>query len=79
MYSITTGGANSEKELEYYQSKIDGLYQDIFGFMGWEVLPAFITHGVQQKSDEERKLLLNNYKEHVAKNVIADSLILSNT
>ena len=79
MYSITTGGANSEEELEYYQSKIDGLYQDIFGFMGWEVLPAFIAHGVQQKSDKERELLLNNYKEHLAKNVIVDSIVLSNT
>lgn len=78
MYSITTGGANSKEELEYYQNKIDGLYQDIFGFIGWEVLPAFIAHGVQQKTDDERKLLLKSYKEHLIKNVIADSLVLSN-
>jgi len=74
MYSITTGGANSREELEYYQSKIEGLYQDIFGFIGWEILPAFIAHGVQQQTEEERKLLLKSYKEHIVKNVIADSL-----
>ncbi len=78
MYSITTGGANSKEELEYYQNKIDGLYQDIFGFIGWEVLPAFIAHGVQQKTDDERKQLLKSYKEHLVKNVVADSLVLSN-
>lgn len=78
MYSITTGGANSKEELEYYQNKIDGLYQDIFGFIGWEILPAFIAHGVQRKTEEERTLLLKSYKEHLAKNVIVDSLVLSN-
>jgi NAD(P)H dehydrogenase (quinone) len=76
MYSITTGGANSKEELEYYQNKIDGLYQDIFGFIGWEVLPAFIAHGVQQKTDDERRQLLKSYKEHLVKNVIAGSLVL---
>lgn len=70
MYSITTGGANSKEELVYYQNKIDGLYQDIFGFMGWEVLPAFIAHGVQQKTEEERKQLLIHYKEHLVENVV---------
>ena len=70
MYSITTGGANSKEELAYYQNKIDGLYQDIFGFMGWEVLPAFIAHGVQQKTEEERKQLLIHYKEHLVENVV---------
>ncbi len=79
MYSITTGGANSTEELEYYKSKIDGLYQDIFGFIGWEVLPAFIAHGVQQKTVQERALLLKSYKEHLIKYVISESLVLSNT
>ncbi|WP_100643708.1 NAD(P)H-dependent oxidoreductase [Alteromonas facilis] len=74
MYSITTGGANSEEELEYYKNKIDGLYQDIFGFMGWEILPAFIAHGVQQKTDGERQLILANYQEHLLGKVLADSL-----
>ena len=78
MYSITTGGANSEEELEYYQNKIQGLYQDIFGFMGWEVLPPFVAHGVQQKTDNERSLLLKSYKEHLVKNVVAGSLVSSN-
>jgi len=71
MYSITTGGASSEEELAYYQRKIDGLYQDIFGFIGWQILPAFIAHGVQQKTDDERQLLLQSYKAHLVKNVIA--------
>jgi NAD(P)H dehydrogenase (quinone) len=78
MYSITTGGANSKEEFEYYQNKIDGLYQDIFGFIGWEILPAFVAHGVQKITDDERVILLKSYKDHLAKNVIADSLVLSN-
>jgi NAD(P)H dehydrogenase (quinone) len=71
MFSITTGGANSLDEIEYYQNKINGLYQDIFGFIGWEVLPAFIAHGVQQKSASERIQLLKNYKEHLIKTIVA--------
>jgi NAD(P)H dehydrogenase (quinone) len=71
MFSITTGGANSQDEIEYYQNKINGLYQDIFGFIGWEVLPAFIAHGVQQKSAPERIQLLKNYKEHLIKTIVA--------
>ncbi|QPG06819.1 NAD(P)H-dependent oxidoreductase [Salinimonas marina] len=79
MYSITTGGANSKEELAYYQTKIDGLYQDIFGFMGWEILPAFIAHGVQQKTNEERQQILASYHKHLLEKVLADSLELSNT
>ncbi|MDE3273945.1 NAD(P)H-dependent oxidoreductase [Pseudoalteromonas sp. G4] len=65
MYSITTGGADSKEELDYYQNKIDGLYQDIFGFMRWEILPAFIAHGVQQKTHDERQQILASYQEHL--------------
>lgn len=71
MYSITTGGADSAEELMYYQNKIDGLYQDIFGFMGWETLPAFIAHGVQKKTDEERQQILTHYQAHLLKNVLS--------
>lgn len=78
MYSLTTGGANSKEELAYYQNKIDGLYQDIFGFMGWEILPAFIAHGVQEKSKEERQQLLASYQEHILKYAIKGDSVLSN-
>jgi len=74
MYSITTSGASSKEELQYYQNKIDGLYQDIFGFMGWDVLPAFIAHGVQQKSKAERVEILNNYKKHLIRQVVTSNL-----
>jgi len=65
MYSITTGGANNQEELEYYQQKIAGLYQDVFGFIGWQVMPAFIAHGVQQKTLQERTIILNDYEKHL--------------
>jgi len=74
MYSITTGGADNKEELDYYQNKIDGLYQDIFGFMGWEIFPAFIAHGVQQKSKDERLKILKNYKKHLIQQVVSSSL-----
>ncbi|WP_288388836.1 NAD(P)H-dependent oxidoreductase [uncultured Alteromonas sp.] len=79
MYSIITGGANSKEESAYYQAKIDGLYQYIFGFMGWEILPAFIVHGVQQKTNEERQPILASYHKHLLEKVLADSVELSNT
>lgn len=69
MYSITTGGASTKEEFEYYQSKIDGLYQDIFGFIGWEALPPFISHGVQQISLTERVKILNDYKSHLIRQI----------
>ncbi len=69
MYSITTGGANNQEELEYYQQKIAGLYQDVFGFIGWQVMPAFIAHGVQQKTQQERTMILNNYEKHLLEQI----------
>lgn len=77
MYSITTGAVNSEEEIAYYQSKVDGLYHDIFGFMGWEILPAFIAHGVQQKTQKEREQILASYREHLLENVVIDNLMQS--
>ncbi|BBN83766.1 NAD(P)H dehydrogenase [Pseudoalteromonas sp. A25] len=65
MYSLTTGGASNEQERAYYQAKIDGLYQDVFGFMGWQVLPPYIAHGVQKINDDARIELLDNYKQHL--------------
>lgn len=65
MFSVTTGGASSEEELAYYQKKIDGLYQDIFGFIGWQILPAFIAHGVQTISENQRINLLEEYQKHL--------------
>ena len=70
MYSITTGGASNEEELSYYKNKIDGLYQDVFGFIGWEVIPPFIAHGVQQITQQERFQILNDYREHLATHVV---------
>ncbi len=69
MYSITTGGANNSEELEYYQQKIAGLYQDVFGFIGWQIVPAFIAHGVQQKTQQERAVILNNYEKHLLEQI----------
>ena len=69
MYSITTGGAGNKEEFDYYQSKVDGLYQDVFGFIGWEILPPFIAHGVQKKSHNERFQMLNDYKKHISHHI----------
>ncbi|MCF6441357.1 NAD(P)H-dependent oxidoreductase [Pseudoalteromonas luteoviolacea] len=65
MYSITTGGAANQDEMAYYKGKIDGLYQDVFGFMGWKIVPPFIAHGVQQKSHKARQLILQDYQSHL--------------
>ncbi|AOT10912.1 NAD(P)H-dependent oxidoreductase [Pseudoalteromonas luteoviolacea] len=65
MYSITTGGASDQGEIDYYQKKIEGLYQDIFGFMKWEIISPFIAHGVQQKSHQARQMLLQDYEAYL--------------
>ena len=69
MYSITTGGANNQEELDYYQQKIAGLYQDVFGFIGWQIMPAFIAHGVQQNTQQERTIILKNYEKHLLEQI----------
>lgn len=58
MYSITTSGANNQEELKYYQNKVDVMYQDILGFIGWETISPFIAHGVQHKTETERKKII---------------------
>ncbi len=65
LYSVTTGGANTDEEHRYYQQKINALCQDVFGYIGWHILPAFIAHGVQQKTQHARALILTSYKQHV--------------
>jgi len=70
MYSITTGGAENEEDVEYYKKKINELYQDIFGFIGWKVLPAFIAHGVQQKSKDELNTIIKNYECHLIEHIV---------
>jgi len=70
MFSITTGGANSQQEVDYYQQKIDSLYHDVFGFMNWQVLPAFIAHGVTDKSDQQRRAILGSHKAHLLMHLV---------
>ncbi|NOU52173.1 hypothetical protein HG263_16715 [Pseudoalteromonas sp. JBTF-M23] len=70
MYSLTTGGASNEERQTYYQQKIDGLYQDVFGFMSWQLLLPFIAHGVQQLSCEQRANLLKTYEQHLLNSVV---------
>lgn len=65
MYSLTTGGASNVEEKAYYQNKINVLYEDVFGYMGWEILPPFIAHGVQSISQQERAQLLADYNDYL--------------
>lgn len=65
LYSITTGGAKNEEEHQYYQQKVEQLYDDVFGYMGWECLPAFFAHGVEYESFEKRQQILKDYTVHL--------------
>ena len=67
MYSLTTGGASNAEEHAYYQNKINALYEEVFGYMGWKILPPFIAHGVQSISQPERQQLLADYAKHLQK------------
>ncbi len=69
MFSVTTGGASDAEEEEYYRTKVEGLFQDVFGFMGWTALPPFMAHGAARIDRQAREALLADYGRHLRDNL----------
>ncbi|MEM8932267.1 MAG: NAD(P)H-dependent oxidoreductase [Acidobacteriota bacterium] len=71
MYSVTTGGAADEAEAAEYRERVDGLADDVFGYLGWQVLPPSICHGPAGVGAEARRQMLDDFESHLQRNVAA--------
>ena len=69
MYSVTTGGVANEAEVIEYQERIDGLAEDVFGYLGWKVLPPSICHGPADAEPEARQRMLDALENHLRREV----------
>jgi len=65
LLSVTTGGAKNEKEIEYYQKKIQELGVDVFSYAKMEVLKPIISHGPSHSNDKQKLHLLDNSKQQL--------------
>lgn len=65
MFSVTTGGAESDTEVREYEHRVSALSGDVFGYMGWRILPAFLAHGVGSLERADRERVLRDYKDHL--------------
>ena len=70
MVSVTTGGAEDEADDAAYRERVARLTEDVFGYMGWTVLPAFLAHGPAMSGDEERARLLDEFAVHVNRELV---------
>lgn len=69
MYSVTTGGAANAEETAEYRQRVDGLAEDVFGYMGWKVLTPSICHGPAAVGPEARQRMLHDFTRHLRNEV----------
>jgi len=65
LLSVTTGGANSNEEIEYYQKKIYQLGVDVFTYAKMAVLKPIINHGPSHSNETQRQDLLDSSKQQL--------------
>ncbi|MEM9595787.1 MAG: NAD(P)H-dependent oxidoreductase [Acidobacteriota bacterium] len=65
MYSVTTGGAADDAEAAEYRVRVDGLAEDVFGYLGWRVLPPSICHGPANAGAQARRQMLDSFGSHL--------------
>ena len=70
MYSVTTGGAANEAEAVEYRERVDGLAEDVFGYLGWQVLPPSICHGPANAGAQARQQMLDDFENHLRKQLV---------
>ena len=63
--SVTTGGADTDRERAEYVERLDSLADDVFGYMGWRVHPHLIAHGPARATDEARRDMLREHRSGV--------------
>ncbi len=71
MYSVTTGGAANEEEAVEYRERVHGLAEDVFGYLGWQVLPPSICHGPAAVIPETRQQMLDDFAGHLRNEVFS--------
>lgn len=67
LFSVTTGGAADAKEKREYGRRINNMADDVFGYMRWDVLKPYISHGIPSSKPEERAKLIKGYVNHLEK------------
>jgi len=65
LLSVTTGGANDDNEMEYYQKKIHQLGVDVFSYVKMEILNPIIIHGPSHSNEKKRHALLARSKKQL--------------
>lgn len=65
LLSVTTGGANGNEEIEYYQKKIRELGVDVFSYAKMEVLKPIINHGPSHSNEKQRQDILDSSKQQL--------------
>ncbi len=73
MYSVTTGGAANEAEVVEYRERVHGLSEDVFGYLGWQVLAPSICHGPADAGAEARQQMLVDFENHLRREICAES------
>mgnify|MGYP000568325232 CR=1 FL=1 len=74
LLSVTTGGANDDEEIEYYQKKIHELGVDVFAYANMEVLKPIINHGPSLSNGKQRQDLLSSSKQQLISLLTVKSL-----
>lgn len=65
LLSVTTGGANDDEEIAYYQTKIHQLGIDVFTYAKMDVLKPIINHGPSHSNEKQRQILLSSSKQQL--------------
>lgn len=65
MLSVTTGGAKDDAEHQYYLGKIAAMGDDIFNYIGMEILKPHVVHGPASINQSERQQALLDYERHL--------------
>ncbi|WP_444994126.1 NAD(P)H-dependent oxidoreductase [Aliikangiella sp. IMCC44359] len=69
MMSVTSGGASNKAEEDVYKNKLTYLAQDVFGYMGMNILESFICHGPAHKSQSQLSNELVRFSQHLNQSI----------
>lgn len=75
LLSVTTGGANGNDEIEYYQKRIHELGVDVFSYAKMEVQKSIINHGPSHSNETQRQDLLDSSKQQLISMLNTQALI----
>lgn len=65
LLAVTTGGIADEQDAQRTQARQQAMADDVFGYMGWQILGLHLVHGPANLGAEQRAEALNSYAEHL--------------